>query len=223
MSTQKYERLYAYIHEYQRLVYDYYSKDVVAFLVTYYRINSGTTIWDDENLMGGSYDKVGALSGMKYDKILLLPVYYSDEMAITYNAQEIGYIKDGDTTFVIPSSYGFVPLVGDKVKFEQDYLKTTNNTYPIYTVMGIEKTSNTDRVFYKLKVRVEQSFTETQLDEQVSNIYTFFEYDKNIHTLEDAQFMTQLLAKNEELKTCITNNLYDKRSGYYFNYGIGPC
>lgn len=224
MSTQKYQRIYDYIHEYQRLVYDFYSKDVVAFLTTYYHIDTTDTVWDDENLMGGSYDKIGSLSGVRFNKILLLPVYYSEEMTTTYDAQDIGYIKDGDTSFVIPSTYGFIPLPGDKIKLEQDYLRPTNNIYPIYYVGGVEKTSNTDRVFYRLKLHVEQSVTESQLDEQVSQpIYTFFEYDKQIHTLQDAQFMTQLLSKNEDLRECIKDNLYDNRSGYYFNHGVGPC
>jgi hypothetical protein len=223
MSTQKYERIYEYIHEYQRLVYDFYSKDVVAFLTTYYSIDTSSTVWDDENLMGGSYDRVGELSGIMYNKILLLPVYYSEEMTTTYDAQDIGYVKDGDTQFVIPSSYGIVPLPGDKIKLEQDYLRPENNIYPIYSVKGVEKTSNTDRVFYRLKLSVEQSVTETQLDEQVAALFTFFEYDKKIHTIEDAQFMAQLLVKNEKLKECIKDNLYDNRSGYYFNHGVGPC
>ena len=224
MSTQKYMRIYEYIHEYQQLVYDFYSKDVVAFLTTYYRIDTGETIWDDENLMGGSYDRIGQYSGMRYHKILLLPVYYSEEMTTTYDAQDIGYVKDGDTQFVIPSSYGFIPLPGDKIKLEQEYLRPTNNVYPIYYVAGVEKSTNTDRVFYRLKVRVEQSITQTQLDQQLSDpIYTFFDYDKKIHTVSDAQFMTELLQKNEELRECIKENLYDNRSGYYFDHGVGQC
>ena len=70
MAIQNYSRIYDYIHEYQRLVYDFYSKDVVAFLTTYYHINTESTIWEDENLFGGSYDRVGEYSGVKWDKIL---------------------------------------------------------------------------------------------------------------------------------------------------------
>ena len=218
MSTQKYERIYNYIHEYQKLVYDYYSKDVVAFLTTYYHINSEQTIWDDENMMGGSYDKIGEYSGIKFDKILLLPVYYSEEISTAYDGSETGYIKEGDFSFVIPSTYNFIPLAGDKIKIEQNYLKSTNNIYPIYYIGGVEKTTNTDRIFYKIKLHVEQSITETQLDHQVinENIYTFFEYDKKIHSIPDAQFMLQLLSKNENLKTIMNEKLYDRRSGYYY-------
>ena len=71
MSTQKYTRIYDYIHEYQRLIYDFYSKDVVAFLTTYYHIDAEETIWEDEHVFGGSYDRVGEFSGVRFLYILL--------------------------------------------------------------------------------------------------------------------------------------------------------
>jgi len=224
MSTQKYERIYDYIHEYQNLVYDFYSKDVVAFLTTYYHIDTQETIWEDENLFAGSYDRVGEYSGVQWNKILLLPVFYSEEISTAFDGQDTGYIKENESSFTIPSTYGFTPLPNDKIKLEQSYLQPTNDVYPIFNVTGVEKSVNTQRTFWKLKVKVEQSVTNEQLNLQVSNIYSFFEYDKKIHTLEDAQFMSSLLSKNEDLKSCITNNLYDSRSGYYFaNNDVTPC
>lgn len=224
MSTQKYTRIYDYIHEYQRLVYDFYSKDVVAFLTTYYHINTDSTIWEDENVFAGSYDRVGEYSGIKWDKILLLPVYYIEEVNTAFDGQDIGYVKEGETNFAIPSTYNFVPLPNDKIKMEQSYLRPTNDVYPVFNVAGVEKSVNTDRTFWKLKVKIEQSITETQLENQVENVYSFFEYDKKIHTLEDAQFMSKLLSKNEDLKNCVTANLYDSRSGFYFaNNNVAPC
>ena len=217
MSTQKYQRIYNYIHEYQDLVYDFYSKDIVAFLTTYYHINTQETIWDDENVMGGSYDKIGEYSGIKFNKILLLPVYYSEEISTAFDGSETGYIKEGEFSFVIPSTYNFTPLPGDKIKLEQDYLRETNNIYPIYYIGGVEKTTNTDKIFYKIKLHVEQSITETQLNAQtIDPIYTFFEYNKKIYELNDTKFLVQLLSKNEQTKNILKNNLYDKRSGYYF-------
>jgi len=224
MSTQKYQRIYDYIHEYQNLVYDFYSKDVVAFLTTYYHIDSSNTIWEDENVFAGSYDRVGEYSGVKWSKILLLPVYYSEEISTAFDGQDVGYVKENETSFTIPSTYGFTPLPNDKIKLEQAYLQPQNDVYPIFNVTGVEKSVNTQRTFWKLKVKVEQSVTEEQLSLQTSDVYSFFEYDKKIHTLEDAQFMTKLLAKNEDLKSCITNNLYDSRSGFYFaNNNVAPC
>jgi hypothetical protein len=217
MSTQKFERIYDYIHEYQRLIYDFYSKDVVAFLTTFYHIDTDDTVWEDENMFAGSYDRVGNLSGVKWNKILLLPVYYIDEISTSFDGQDVGYIKENETTFVIPSTYGIVPLPNDKIKLEQAYLRPTNNVYPIYNISGVEKSVNADRLFWKMKVEVEQSVTSAQLDQQLIDTFTFFEYDKKIHTIPDAQFLSRLLSKNELLREMLSNDLYDPNSGYYFN------
>jgi len=215
MSTQKYNRLYGYIHEYQSLIYDFYSKDVVAFLTTYYHINREETIWEDEHVFAGSYDRVGEYSGVRWDKILLLPVYYIEDVTTLFDGQDIGYIKENETRFVIPSTYGFTPLPNDKIKMEQEYLRPTNDTYPVFNVAGVEKSVNTDRLFWKLKVNTEQSITEEEMNLQVVNTYTFYEYDKKIHTLEDAEFLTRLLSKNEVLRDRCKQKLFDDNSGFY--------
>jgi len=216
MSLQNYERIYDYIHEYQRLVYEVYSKHAIAFLTTYYHIDVQETIWDDEELTGGAYERVGELSGIMFHKILLLPVFFSEEITTVFDGQEIGYIKEGETSLVIPSTYNFIPLPGDKVKLEQAFLRQVNDTYPVYTVTGIEKSTNTDLVFYKLKVKVEQSITEEQLQDQVSSVYSFFEYSKKIHTLDNAQKMTELLRRSADLRGRIKQSFYDTNSGFYF-------
>jgi hypothetical protein len=212
---QNYKRVYDYIHDYQRLIYDFYSKHSVAFLTTYYHINPESTIWEDENLMGGAYEKVGSLSGVRWDKIVLLPVYFPDDINTMFDGQDIGYVKENETTVTIPSTYGFTPLPNDKIKMEQEYLRPTNNVYPVFSVTGVEKSVNADRLFWKLRCEVEQSVTENQLNLQVLNSYAFFEYDKQIHTMENAEFMTRLLTKSEYLKTA-SANLFDKNSGLYF-------
>ena len=73
---QKYTRIYDYIEDYQRLLYDYYSKHVVSFLVSYWNLNREATVWDEEYIMGGSYERIGELTGMKWDKYLLIPVFF---------------------------------------------------------------------------------------------------------------------------------------------------
>jgi hypothetical protein len=212
---QKYEKIYDYIHEYQGLVYDFYSKHAVSFLTTYYHIDTDETIWEDENVFAGSYDRVGEYSGVRWNKILLLPVFFIDEINTPLDGQDIGYVKENNTTFVIPSTYGITPLPNDKLKLEQDYLRPTNNIYPLFNVGGVEKSVNEDRLFWKIIVQLEQSVTETQLNQQVQDVYTFFDYDKKIHTFDDSSFMTQLLSKNETLKET-TECLFDKNSGFYF-------
>lgn len=211
---EKYERLYFYIHEYQQLVYDYYSKHGVAFLATYYNINVTETVWDDENLMGGSYEEIGDYSGMKFNKILLLPVYFIDEIPTVFSGEETGYIKEGETNIVIPSSYGITPYPRDLVKLEQEYLRPTNDIYPTFIVTGAEISANTDRRFWRLKLEVFQSKTTTEIDTQLENTLVFFDYDKKIHTLEDSEFLTKLLTKNATLRGTL-KDLFDENSGFY--------
>lgn len=215
-TMQRYNRVYEYIHEYQELIYDYYSKHVVAFLVTYYNIDINNTVWDDENLLGGAYEPMGDLSGIKWNRILLLPVYYAEEIIPAFDAQEIGYIKETNTTLVIPSTYGFTPYPGDIIKLESEYLNPTNDTYPIYRVEGIEISVNAQRRFWKLRCEVFQSRTLDDVNAQVSNTYSFVEYDKKIHTLGDAQFMARLLVKAEQIREDLRNCLFDNRAGFYF-------
>jgi hypothetical protein len=197
---------------------------VVAFLTTYYHIDTEETIWEDENMFGGAYEKVGDLSGIRWNKYLLIPVYYSDEITTAFDAQDIGYIKENETTFIIPSTYGFTPLPNDKFKLEQEYLRPNKDVYPVFSVTGVEKSVNADRLFWKLKIEVEQSVTTTQLDEQVVNTYTFYDYDKKIHTIDQGQFLTRLLSKNKTLRDRLRKDMYDINSGYYFiNNVVAPC
>ena len=166
-------------------------------------------------IFAGSYDRVGEYSGVKWNKVLLLPVFFIDEINTPLDGQDIGYVKENQTTFVIPSTYGITPLPNDKIKLEQEYLRPTNNIYPLFNVGGVEKSVNADRLFWKIIVQLEQSVTETQLNNQVESTYTFFDYDKKIHTVNDATFMTRLLSKSESLRS-EAKDLFDSNSGFYF-------
>lgn len=215
MTIQNYERIYEYIHEYQNLVYNYYSKHVVAFLTTYYNLNVCETIWEDEDLMGGAYEQVGDLSGIKRNKILTLPLFYAEEVSTSFDAQEIGYVKENETSFVMPSTYNFKPYPNDIIKVEQDFLSPKNDTYPLFVVTGVEIHPNTERRFWKIKAKTFQSEGLESVEAQVDNTYSFVEYDKKIHTLEDSQFIARLLYKHSTLNPGL-ENLYDSRAGYYF-------
>lgn len=212
---QKYNNIYSYINEYQRMVYEIYADDAVSFLCTYYHIDGPETIWEDEDVFAGSYDRVGEYSGVRWNKILLLPIYYTEEITTSFDGQDIGLVKENETSFVIPSIYGITPLPNDKIKFEQNFLRPTNDVYPIFNVTGREKSVNTDFTFWKIRVKVEQSITQTQLDAQVQDTYAFLDYDKQIHTLNNSTFLTRLLVKNDILRERLKNIFHDRNSGFY--------
>ena len=214
---QNYERQYEYIYEYWKLIYDTYGKHAIGYLVTYYNIDRETTVWDNEDLMGGSYEKIGELSGLKWNKYLLLPVYFISETDTIFDAQDIGYVNEGSFELVIPSIYGIIPYPNDIVKLDQTYIVNDPNqdTYSIYMVTGVQKQSSADKTYWKLKMTVEQSRTTTEVDRQVSNNYVFYEYDKKIHSVAESQTMTKMLAKSNTLRSNL-KELYDENSGLYF-------
>ena len=215
-ANEKFNNIYAYINEYQRMIYEIYADDIVSCLCTYYNLDVPETVWEDEDVFAGSYDRVGQYSGIKWNKILLFPMYYAEEVTTAFDGSEIGLIKENEMTFVIPSIYGVTPLVNDKVKFEQDFLRPTNDVYPIFNVTAREKSVNTDFTYWRVRVKVEQSITETQLDAQVQDTFVFLDYDKQIHTVPNSTFLTRLLVKNDILRDRLKNSFYDKNSGFYF-------
>jgi hypothetical protein len=221
-QIQRYSRIYDYINEYLSLIYDYYSKHVVSFLVTYYNLDIEETVWEDEEVFGGAYEEVGNLTGIKRNKILLLPVYYMEEISTSFDGQDVGYNKDNVGNFVIPSSYNFTPYQHDIIKMEQSILRPTNDIYPLYKVTGADISVNTDKRFWRLKVETFESETLPSVEAQVVNTYSFVEYDKKIHTLADAQYIAKLLVKDSSLREEIHDRLYDERSGFYFNEPVNP-
>jgi hypothetical protein len=215
---QLYGRLYDYINEYWKLIHETYAVHAIPFLVTYYHINKTTTVWDNTYLMGGSYEKFGQLTGMQWDRYLLLPVFWIEETQTIFDAQEIGYVNEGESGLVIPSNYGFIPLANDMVKFNQDYLVHPDrlpDMSSIFAVTGIQNAPGTYRSYWKLKISVEQSATTEMINQQLTNTYVFYDYDKKMHTVEEAALMTKMLSKHDTLKGRL-KNLFDSNSGFYF-------
>lgn len=209
---QNWERLYEYIHEYQELVLDYYSKHGVAFLTTYWNINKDTTVWDKQQMYGGAYEKTGDLSGMKWDKYLLLPVYFSEEIATGFDGSDIGLVKEQETSIVFPSIYGITPYANDIIKFESEFLQSQNDTYPLFKVTGVEPYPNTEKRYWKLRCKVYESKSTDKLEAKTEDTYVFFDYDKKIHTVEEATTLARMLAKDEELKTNL-NDMWNDNAG----------
>ena len=211
---QNWERLYDYIHEYQELVQEYYSRHGVASLCTYWNINKHVTVWDDEQMFGGAYERIGSLSGIKWDKYLLLPVYFAEEIATQFDGSEIGIIKEQETSIVFPGVYGITPYSGDVIKFESEYLQAQNDTYPVFKVEGIEPFPNTEKRYWKLKCKVYESKGTERLEAKTQDTYVFFDYDKKVHTVEEAQTLAKMLAKDEELKINLVD-MWNENSGLF--------
>ena len=214
---QFYKRLYDYMGDFWKTLYDIYPKLGIAYLCTYYNINKDMTTWDNEFLMGGYYEKFGNLSGLRFDKYLLLPVYFTEETTTDFDAQMEGYINEGQSSITIPWNYGITPYPNDQVFFDQKPLITSDdsNTYPLFGVTGLQKIAHQEKTFWKLKLNVEQSMTTNDINDQVANTYVFFDYTKKIYNVSQSQTLTRMLVKNETVRRVLKNR-YDENSGFYF-------
>jgi len=208
-----------YSNEYWRLMYEYYAAHGISYKVTYYNLDVNTTIWDKTDLFGGYYEKIGELSGVKWNKILLLPVFQIGETTNVFDADETGYINKGETELVIPSLYGITPYPNDIIQLNRPYLTTTYQIedFPIFTVTGVQKQSPQQRTWWKLNLKIEQSRREMEIESnhQISGNFTFFDYTKKIYTIQDAITMTKMMSKNLELKERI-KDMVDQNSGFLY-------
>ncbi len=190
---QNYQRVYDYIQEWQKLIYEYYQKHAIAFLCTYYNLDtserqqdgSGGIVWDNQYLNGGFYEMTGELSGVRWIKYELLPVFWVEETLTDYDAREEGFINTGDSAIVIPHQYGIQPYAHDIIKFSQEFLVNdpSKDKYEIYQVAGIKKRPPQDKTYWWLKLETYQSKTTDDVDDQVTQTKVFVEYTKKIQTI----------------------------------------
>ena len=208
---QFYENLYTYIQEYQKIAFDIYSKHGVPYLVTYWNINKEETVWDDEHAMGGPYERVGDLHGMKYDKYLLLPIYFVEQIDNVFEGQDYGYINETESTIVLPYTIGIHPYPRDFIKLTKYPTDYQNDS--MYIIEGLEHTEGAPE-YWKLRMNVEQTRKPADVDPYVVNTYIYFDYDKKLHNVNDAMFLSKMMGKHETLRSRL-KGLYDQNSGFY--------
>ncbi len=211
---QKWSRIHEYASQYQKWVYKVYAEHGPGYLCTYWNLDLPNSVYDGNILDGGSYQTIGQLSGMKWRKILLLPVFHIEQIQPAFNADEEGYTKKEQfSSFTIPTEYNFQPSPYDYVKFEQEILHPDDNSYPLYKIINFEKATNTDKTLWKVNVKIDYT-RENKIDKQLSQVCVFFDYTKRIYDSNKGSFMYQLLDKNVSLGT--VNKFFNQKSGLFF-------
>jgi len=181
-----------YLDEYQSLVYDFYGKEYAAYPCVYYRLNFNESIQDTKLFEAGAYEILGDLSGLKWDKIFMLPIMFVEPIQnVVDNFTEYGKSHDISTSFVIPSSYNFDPLYNDIVTFPASIRSNDEAEYPLFIVTGREKAIMSKRSVWKITVKVFQGDV-TTLEKQIKDEYVFVDYYKKIYPVSIGQELIQL-------------------------------
>jgi len=210
---QSWYRIQFYPSDYLNLVYKYYASHGTPYPCTYYHLDIPHSCADLKNLDDAAYHVVGDLSGLVWEKISFLPVYNTATISPTFTGDERGFGKfDQNTEFNYPSLYGITPTTYDFVHFVEPALQ--NNTdpgYPLFRIVNFDRATNSLFDFFKISLKVHY-ITKQQIEEQISQTYSYMDYQKQIYTLSDSTTMLRLMQKNTKIEL---NSFYDQNFGYY--------
>lgn len=212
-------RIYNYIEDYFVTTYNYYAQCYPAYPVTYYTIDHENTIWEDNKIRGGSYENrgLGKLSGVKWKKILMFPIFVVEEMNPTYDSDERGLImKDSlKTTIAFPSLYGLKPTYDDKIDLSYAFSNNfTTNIRQLFNINGIS-TSHVGEYMqmYQCSLGISGGPVST-IEKQISSYWSFYEHEKAILPLENSKILTQLQSMNNVSANKL-NTSYNSQCGLF--------
>ena len=175
---QNWLRIYHYPRDFLELTYRYYAAHGRAYICTYYRLDIPSSGLDLDMLDAGAYETTGDLSGLRWEKIAMLPIYNTEQIQPIFTADERGFGKfDQNSTFNIPSIYGIVPTAKDFVIFDETIVNQDgeNATSPVYQVVNFEKATNVYITFWKMNIR-ESYHHKDEIEAQSREAFSFFDY-----------------------------------------------
>lgn len=211
-------RDYGYLNDYFWTVYQYYNESYKAYPITYYQLNYDETIWEDSNLLGGSYEKsgVGELSGVVWNKIVMLPVFTIEQLQPISSNTEAGlsYRESMNNNIAFPSSYNLRPSEGDIVDLNYSLSSNSPKIKPLYVITNVNMAH--EGVFHQMwQCRLTIApFTMVELEKQIHSYYMFMNSTHTIVSIDKADLLLKLEKRVGVLNDRL-NNLFDDSSGFY--------
>lgn len=198
-------------------IYDIKAACYHGFPVTYYSIDWKNSVYD-ETLFAGSYEKIGVgdLSGMKWKKILFLPVHEVEPIVPTNNGTEKGLTMHESelSSIVFPSKYGLKPYEWDVVHFDQRFMfPDIGDDSPVFVVANTDPATYGTLTEWKCRLKV-APFRLSDIKKQISSEYMFLDSTKQIHRLDIAIILLKLQDRSNSSSQVLTA-LFDDLTGYY--------
>lgn len=212
---QKWTRIKWYSEDFLNLVYRYYAQHGIAYICTYYHLDLTNSICDKDILDAASYEDIGDWSGLVWEKILMVPMYNTEQVSINFFADERGFTKsEQKTSFNFPTLYGIIPTSKDFVVFEEVVLNKnySSTQVPVFQVVNQERATNTWFDFWRVNMDVSH-WEKSQLDQQVRETFIFIDYEKQIYPATIGQVLYSNMQKNTNVKL---NDFYRHDIGVYF-------
>jgi hypothetical protein len=213
---QPWIRKYNYISDYYDTLYNIYSQVHPGFPITYYNIDWDNSVYD-KKLMAGSYEKngIGTLSGIKFKKILLLPVYGIEQITPTNSASEKGLTmhESENSTIAFPTTYSLKPGEWDIVHFSQSFMSPDNkDNGPVFVVKNVNPATYGRLTVWQCQLKTAPYALE-DIKKQIDSEYMFLEFTKRIHRLDTASILIKLQQRSNSLSEELKNLFHN--TGFY--------
>jgi hypothetical protein len=219
---QPWLRKYNYISDWMGSIDNIYGSVYPAYPVVYYAIDKENTVWDNEYLLGGSYEKlgVGDLSGVKFKKILFFPVFGIESIQPTQDSDEKGLSFEASliSQIAFPDTYGLIPTVGDFV----DMLGVMNSDVTLKPTKDIMVISNVNveyvsspTQFFQCRLKIANIGGLERLETQISSTWKFLEFTKSIIPKQNADFLLRIQERSEALSDSLSREIFDNYTGFY--------
>jgi len=212
---QSWYRLQFYPSDFLNLVYKYYAAHGTAYICTYYHLDIPHSCLDLKTFDAASYHITGDLSGLVWEKLSMFPIYNTSTVNPTFTADERGFGKfDQNTDLNFPTLYGLTPTALDFIYFTEPIIESTDNTskdHSLFRIVNFDRATNTLFDFFKVSLKIHY-IKKSEIENQISQVYTFFDYQKQIYKLDYATTMLKQMEKNVKIPL---NNYFDQGFGYY--------
>lgn len=218
-SFRPWIRKYNYVSDYFNNVYETYIKQYPAFPVNYYKLNFSESVYDQNELGAGTYEKlgVGSLSGFVWDKIVMLPIFGIEPIFLQQDSGDAGgmnFRESALSTMLIPDIYGFTPVENDFVDLSFGIKSSNNYNRAIYTISDVNPAHFGDELhLFKCNLRI-SPFEKADLEKQINKYYMFYEPMKEILPITNASLLSKLTSKSDIIRTNL-NNLFNSQVSFY--------
>jgi hypothetical protein len=218
---QTYTRRHNYISDYFHTVYERYISTYQSFPINYYSMDTSSTIWEEDRLRGGTYEKngIGELSGKKFKKIYELPIFQLTSIQASYDSNEMGGLTLSGSmqgNFSLPQVYGLKPNKEDVIDLNFGFKNTGNPSKTLYIITNYDLAHHGDEFnLYKCDIKV-APFTKDDIEKQLTEIWKFYEPSKSILPYTNTSILYKMIRRAEKNSDNL-KNLYHGRTSLYLD------
>lgn len=203
-----------YTDEYLDLMLNKYGIMRPNYFCTYYKFDYNASILDDrKHIDSGTYHLADDMSGRKWKKIQLMPVWLVENHGpITPTMREDGVLTDFRTSIVIPDYMGVRPTPKDFVYLYNNVSNKPSEQEPLFQVVSRSESLMGKRKFYKIDMK--NNYRKVyQLDnvEHISTQWIYVNHFRKIFSLDVGKRLMETLSFSYDF-------FKDIIDGKYINY-----